>query len=248
MKASIINEAKNVESNNSNNRPSRRASDNSTGWFKTDQNVQRCIVAHAIADSQSDKDTFENAMVLEADWGLGRNSLNIIYMTTACTNLASKRSVENAYTTGRNDGYPGVHPGHTPYINTEDWGGTMVMGKPSWMTSKCYPSYGNNQTTGWPKAEGYFNTRYVYAHSEFTPQQTMRGKMALNGYLYGLTKNSSPADFDGDYDVDLLDLDVLANSWLKVPADAGYDSRANLYDDPSGIIDFSDFAVFANTW
>jgi hypothetical protein len=169
-------------------------------------------------------------------------------MTTACTNLASKRSVENAYTTGRNDGYPGVHPGHTPYINTEDWGGTMVMGKPSWMTSKCYPSYGNNQTTGWPKAEGYFNTRYVYAHSEFTPQQTMRGKMALNGYLYGLTKNSSPADFDGDYDVDLLDLDVLANSWLKVPADAGYDSRANLYDDPSGIIDFSDFAVFANTW
>ena len=248
MKASIINEAKNVESNNSNNRPSRRASDNSTGWFKTDQNVQRCIVAHAIADSQSDKDTFENAMVLEADWGLGRNSLNIIYMTTACTNLASKRSVENAYTTGRNDGYPGVHPGHTPYINTEDWGGTMVMGKPSWMTAKCYPSYGNNQTTGWPKAEGYFNTRYVYAHSEFTPQQTMRGKMALYACLYGLTKNSSPADFDGDYDVDLLDLDVLANSWLKVPGDSGYDSRANLYDDPSGIVDFSDFAVFANAW
>ena len=248
MKASIINEAKNVESNNSNNRPSRRASDNSTGWFKTDQNVQRCIVAHAIADSQSDKGTFENAMVLEADWGLGRNSLNIIYMTTACTNLASKRSVENAYTTGRNDGYPGVHPGHTPYINTEDWGGTMVMGKPSWMTAKCYPSYGNNQTTGWPKAEGYFNTRYVYAHSEFTPQQTMRGKMALYACLYGLTKNSSPADFDGDYDVDLLDLDVLANSWLKVPGDSGYDSRANLYDDPSGIVDFSDFAVFANAW
>ena len=48
-----------------------------------------------------DKDIFENAMVLEADWGLGRNSLNMIYMTTACTNLASKRSVENAYTTAK---------------------------------------------------------------------------------------------------------------------------------------------------
>jgi hypothetical protein len=246
MKASIINEAKNIESNNCNNRPSRRASDNSTGWFKTDQNVQRCIVAHAIADSQSDKDTFENAMVLEADWGLGRNSLNIIYMTTACTNLASKRSVENAYTTGRNDGTPGVHPGHTPYINTEDWGGTMVMGKPSWMTAKCYPSYGNNQTTGWPKAEGYFNTRYVYAHSEFTPQQTMRGKAALYGYLYGLYKIA--ADFDGDSDVDMLDLAVFADSWLKVPGNPGYDSRANLYADSSGIVDFYDFAVFANQW
>jgi endoglucanase len=247
MKASIINEAKNVESNNSNNRPSRRASDNSTGWFKTDQNVQRCIVAHAIADSQSDKDIFENAMVLEADWGLGRNSLNMIYMTTACTNLASKRSVENAYTTGRNDGYPSVHPGHTPYINTKDWGGSMIMGKPSWMTAKCYPDYGgDNQTIGWPKAEGYFNTRYVYAHSEFTPQQTMRGKAALYGYLYGLYKIA--ADFDGDSDVDMADLVVFANSWLKVPGDEDYDSRANLYADSSGIVNFLDFAVFANQW
>ncbi len=246
MKASIIAEAKSAESNNANNRPSRRASDNNTGWFKTTQNVMRCVVAHAVATSQSDKDIFENAMVLEADWGLGRNSLNMIYMTTACTNLASKRSVENAYTTGRNDGSPGVHPGHTPYINTEDWGGTMVMGKPSWMTAKCYPSYGNNQTTGWPKAEGYFNTRYVYAHSEFTPQQTMHGKAALYGYLYGLYKIR--ADFDGDADVDTLDLADFADSWLKVPGDTDYDSRANLYSDALGRVDFYDFAVFANQW
>jgi endoglucanase len=246
MKASIINEAKNVESNNANNRPSRRSSDNSTGWFKTTQNVIRCVVAHAVATSQSDKDTFENAMVLEADWGLGRNALNMIFMTTACTNLASERSVENAYTTGRNDGYPGVHPGHTPYMNTEDWGGTMVMGKPSWMTAKCYPSYGDNMTTGWPKVEGYFNTRYVYANSEFTPQQTMHGKAALYGYLYGLYKIA--ADFDGDADVDLLDLVDFADSWLKVPGNPGYDSRANLYADSTGIVDSQDFAVFANQW
>jgi hypothetical protein len=233
MKNSIINEAKNVETNNINNRPSRRATQNDLGYWKIAHNVQRSIVAHAVATNPTDIELFENAMVLEADYGLGRNSLNIIYMTTATTNLAGKRSVENCYTTGRDDGSPGVHPGHTPYINTDDWYTGMIMGKPSWMTDKCYPAY-----SGWPKAEGYFNTRYVWAHSEFTPQQTMRGKMALYGYLYGLYKLTF--DFDG--------LDVFCDSWLKVPADAGYDSRANLYDDPAGRVDLFDFAVFANQW
>jgi hypothetical protein len=248
MKASLINEAKNVEANLSNSRPTRRATDNSTGYFKTEQNVQRCIVAHAVADSSSDKATFENAMVLEADWGLGRNSMNRIIMTTACTNLASKRSIENMYTTGRNDGYPGLHPGHTPYLNTDDWDSSstgMTGNKPSRLTALCYPAYGTT-TTGWPKAEGYFNDRYVWAHSEFTPQQTMRGKAALYGYLYGLYKLS--ADFDGDSNVDLMDLAVFAGSWLKIPGNAGYDSRANLYADSSGIVDLRDFAVFANEW
>ncbi|MFA5240104.1 MAG: cellulase N-terminal Ig-like domain-containing protein [Phycisphaerae bacterium] len=245
MKASVINEAKNIEANYINSRPTRRATDNTTGYFKTIQNVQRTIVAHAIADSPSDIELFENAMVLEADWGLGRNSLNIIYMTTAATNLSGKRSIENAYTSGRDDGTPGVHPGHTPYINTDDWYTGMIMGKPSWMTDKCYPAYGTN-TTGWPKAESYFNTRYVWAHSEFTPQQTMRGKMALYAYLYGLYKPIG--DFDGDSDVDFEDAVVIFDSWLKVPADAGYDPRANLYEDTSGIVDLFDFAVLANEW
>jgi hypothetical protein len=250
MKASIINEAKNKEANFSNSRPTRRANSDDvgdSGYWKTIQNVQRCIVAHAIADSPSDKTLFENAMVLEADWGLGRNSMNRIIMTTAMTNLSSKRSIENMYTSGRNDGSPGLHPGHTPYLNTDDWGGTMINGKPSWMTAKCYPSYGGtSKTTGWPKAEGYFNSRYVYAHSEFTPQQTMRGKAALYGYLYGLYKLA--ADFDGDADVDIADLAVFAGSWLKVPGDTGYDSRANLFVDSAGIVDSYDFAVFANQW
>lgn len=247
MRNSVINEAKNIEANNINSRPSRRASDNDAGgYWKTAHNVQRTMVAHAVATNPSDIALFENAMVLEADWGLGRNSLNIIYMTTATTNLGSKRSIENCYTTGRDDGSVGVHPGHTPYLNTQDWYTGMIMGKPSWMTDKCYPAFGDYQSTGWPKAEAYFNTRYVWAHSEFTPRQTMRGKAALYGYLYGLYNLA--ADFDDDLDVDWLDLDVIANSWLKVPADAGYDSRANLYDDPSGRVDFYDFAVFANQW
>ena len=111
-------------------------------------------------------------------------SLNMIQMTTATTELAAKRSVQGAYTSGRNDGSPGMHPGHTPYMNLYDWGkGGMTMGRPTKLTEKCYP---RGFTKTWPHGEGYFNTRYVYAHNEFTPQQTMRGKMALYGYLYGI--------------------------------------------------------------
>jgi endoglucanase len=240
MKASIIYEAKNVEANNINSRPSRRATENgpgyNSGYFKTIQNVQRSLVAHAVADSSSDKDLFENAIVLEADWGLGRNSLNIIYMTTATTNLAAKRSIENAYTSGRDDGAIGLHPGHTPYINTDDWG-SMIMAKPSWMTDKCYPAY-----SGWPRAEGYFNTRYVWAHSEFTPQQTMRGKMALYAYLYGLYY--APGDFDHDGDVDFADLATLTEEWMQTE-----NLSADIYPTGGdGIVDLLDFAEFAKYW
>jgi endoglucanase len=241
MKASIIYEANNMEAKYSGIRPTRRTSDNDQGWFKTTQQVQRSIVAHAIADSPSDKQYFENALVLEADWGLGRNNMNTIIMTTASTNLANKRSIRNAYTTGRDDGSPGVHPGYTPYLNTPDWDtrpepNGMTGNRPSRLAAKCYPAY-----SGWPAAEGYFDSRYVWAHTECTPQQSMRGKQALYGYLYGLTKVTTlTPDLDG--------LAAFCDSWLKVPADAGYDARANLYDDPSGIVDFYDFAVFANNW
>jgi hypothetical protein len=109
------------------------------------------------------------------------------------------------------------------------------------MTNQCYPAY-----SGWPKAEGYFNTRYVYAHSEFTPQQSWRGKSSLYGYLYGLYKLT--ADFDGDGDVDFTDAASFFDSWLNVPGDTGYNAIANLYPDSSGIVDLHDFAVFANQW
>ena len=181
IKNSIINEAHKKEADYINVRPSRRGTDNDINWFQTGQNMQRTIIAHAVTDDPAEKDFFLKALTLEADWGLGRNPLNIIQMTTATTPLESKRSVVNIYTAGRNDGTPGMHPGHTPYLNAYDWGG-LIMGNPSWMTKKSYPS----DVSLWPMGEIYFNTRYVYAHSEFTPQQTMRGKMALYGYLYAL--------------------------------------------------------------
>ena len=46
------------------------------------------MIAHAVATTPADKDLFRKALALEADWGLGRNPLNIIEMTTATTPLA----------------------------------------------------------------------------------------------------------------------------------------------------------------
>jgi len=131
MKASIINEAKTREANLSSARPSRRATDDKTGYWKTNQNVQRTIIAHAVTSDPKEKELFKNAMILEADWGLGRNPLNMIQMTTSTTSLQYKRSFQEIYATGRNDGTPGVHPGLTPYQNTDDWGkGGITMSRP----------------------------------------------------------------------------------------------------------------------
>lgn len=191
MKASLIAEAKLREANFSTTRPSRRATDDTQGWFVTEMVIQRTIIAHAISEPGADKTLFENALILEADWSLGRNPLNMIQMTTATTPLAHKKSVINAYTSGWNDGVPGVHPGHTPYMNIYDWGGNMAMGNPSWMTSKNYPAAFSGGTNPpnlqWPQGELYYNVRYFYAANEFTPQQTMRGKQALYSYLHAIS-------------------------------------------------------------
>ena len=66
-------------------------------------------------------------------------------------------------------------------------------------------------------------------------------------YGYGLGLGS-PADINQDGFVDWADAKVFCDSWLKVPGDPGYDSRANLYEDPLSIINFYDYAIFANEW
>jgi hypothetical protein len=187
IKSSIISQAKSKEVSESENRPSRRSSLANMGYFRTAQNVHHTIIAHAVSDNEADKQLFRKALNLEYDYGLGRNPMNMIQMTTASTPLEKMRSVFNAYTTGHDDGVYGMHPGHTPYFNLDDWDQSMTMGSPSKLYAACYPS---NFKSTWPIDEGYFNTRYVWAHNEFTPQQTMRGKMALYGYLYGVSKQS----------------------------------------------------------
>jgi endoglucanase len=228
MKASVIHEAKIREANNIYIRASRRATDPSTEWFKTIQNVQRCIVGHAIADSQADRDLFLDAMVLEADWGLGRNSGNMIYMTTATTSLANKRSIQNAYTSGWNDGTPGVHPGHTPYMNIDDWAESGMIGNmPSRLAAMCYPDF----VTHWPQDQSDFNNRFVWAHSEFTPQQTMRGKQALYGYLYALYN---------------YEISPLYEAWAQASGLTGDNNAATDDPDNDGLINYVEFALNGN--
>ncbi|MBU1534902.1 hypothetical protein KKF84_06255, partial [Myxococcota bacterium] len=191
MKTAFINQAKEYEANLTLSRPSRRATTDLADltYFHTAQNVHLTLVAHAVTDDQDDKDFFLGALALEADWGLGRNPLNMIQMTTAETLLEGKNSPFYIYTSGNHDGIPGSHPGHTPYMNLDDWN-YMGMGSPSQMSDHCYPPFDAN----WPVAEGYFDTPWVWAHSEFTPQQTMRGKMALYGYLHSLSGSTEPLD------------------------------------------------------
>jgi len=186
---SVIAEAHLKEAGFTNIRPSRRGTDNEISHFPTPHNMHRTMIAHAVTKNAKEKEFFMRAMLLEVDWGLGRNPLNLIHMTTATTPLESKRSVINMFTVGRNDGTPGMHPGHTPYLNAYDWGGNRPPASPSWMIRKNFPEETNLRSLEvWPYGEIFFDTRYVYAHSEFTPQQTMRGKMALYGYLYALDK------------------------------------------------------------
>jgi len=183
MKAAMIAQAKNREAGQVQNRPSRRGYAGEQAWWQTNQDMHRTVVAHAVCDDPTEKTAFLDALLLEADWGLGRNPLNMIQMTTATTELSDKRSVESCYTAGLNDGTPGVHPGHTPYLNVKGWGGSMVGSNPQKVLDKFYPD-----SSLWPHASKYINTRFIWAHSEFTPRQTMRGKTLLYAYLHSLSK------------------------------------------------------------
>lgn len=156
-------------------RPSRRAA-NDNRW-QVSQNLQLVMLAHYIATDKNVRQQLENIMYIEAGWSLGRNPGNIVEMTGL-----GERHITDVYSTGRNDGAPGTHPGQTPFNGTETWspnnGGDARL-----LTDRCYPSWNDG---GWPRQESYFNQRYFWVNGEFTPRETMRGKMALMGYLYAI--------------------------------------------------------------
>lgn len=156
-------------------RPSRRTA-NDPRW-QTSENLQMVLLAHYIADSQQRRRQLERAMYIEAAWGLGRNPSNTVEMTGL-----GERHIVDCYTTGRNDGVPGSHPGQTPFNGTETWspgdGGDARI-----ILNRCYPDWYEG---GWPHQESFFNIRYMWVNGEFTPRETMRGKMALLAYLYGI--------------------------------------------------------------
>ena len=156
-------------------RPSRRAA-NDARW-QTSENLQLVMMAHYVAKLPARRAELERAMYSEAGWGLGRNPSNTVEMTGL-----GERHITDCYSTGRNDGVPGTHPGQTPFNGTESWsrgdGGDAQI-----ILTRCYPSWNDG---GWPRQESFFNIRYMWVNGEFTPRETMRGKMALLGYLYGI--------------------------------------------------------------
>ena len=156
-------------------RPSRRAA-NDARW-QTSENLQLVMMAHYVAKSPARRLQLERAMYSEAGWGLGRNPSNTVEMTGL-----GERHIIDCYSTGRNDGVPGTHPGQTPFNGTETWsrgdGGDAQI-----ILTRCYPAWADG---GWPRQESFFNIRYMWVNGEFTPRETMRGKMALLGYLYGI--------------------------------------------------------------
>jgi hypothetical protein len=176
MEASILDQVEKEYLPKIAERPSRRCTNNQR-WV-TAQNLHLVILAHALTDDAAKKSAFERAMLLEADWGLGRNPGNIVEMTGL-----GQRHIVNCYTTGLNDGTPGVHPGQTPYNNLGHWGGTHNGSHPEWYTEHCYPDW---EESGWPRQDAHFNSRYAWANGEFTPRQTMRGKLLLYAYLQSI--------------------------------------------------------------
>ncbi|MEO0963993.1 MAG: glycoside hydrolase family 9 protein [Planctomycetota bacterium] len=165
--------------------PSRRST-SGHGHFQSVAATQPLMTAHAIAEDSELRDEYLAALIGEADWGLGRNPLNMVLMTgpDAQTGIGTgMRHVQDIYTSGRNDGTPGLHPGHTPFMNANPWGGGNFMNDPrGWYGSRGYPAWQQ-----WPYGEALWQARYCFANNEFTPQKTMSGKSALLGYLHAVT-------------------------------------------------------------
>ena len=157
-------------------RPSRRSA-NDRRW-QVSQNLQLVMLAHYIAKDKARKKELEHVMYTEAGWAMGRNPGNIVEMTGL-----GERHITDCYTTGRNDGALESHPGQTPFNGTETWSPGHNGGDARVILKYCYPDWNEG---GWPRQESYFNQRYFWVNGEFTPRETMRGKMALLGYLYAI--------------------------------------------------------------
>ena len=157
-------------------RPSRRSA-NDRRW-QVSQNLQLVMLAHYIAKDKARKKELEHVMYTEASWAMGRNPGNIVEMTGL-----GERHITDCYTTGRNDGAPESHPGQTPFNGTETWSPGHNGGDARVILKYCYPDWNEGV---WPRQESYFNQRYFWVNGEFTPRETMRGKMALLGYLYAI--------------------------------------------------------------
>ncbi|MBR6841037.1 MAG: glycoside hydrolase family 9 protein [Prevotella sp.] len=176
IKSGVMAEAEAYNISRMAERPSRRSA-NDHRW-QVSQNLQLVMLAHYLADNKARKKELEHVMYTEASWAMGRNPGNIVEMTGL-----GERHITDCYTTGRNDGAPECHPGQTPFNGTETWSPGHNGGDARVILKYCYPEWTEG---GWPRQESYFNQRYFWVNGEFTPRETMRGKMALLGYLYAI--------------------------------------------------------------
>ena len=176
IKASVEELSESYNIANMSQRPSRRSA-NDRRW-QVSQNLQLVMLAHYITKDKARKKQLEHVMYTEASWAMGRNPGNIVEMTGL-----GERHITDCYTTGRNDGAPESHPGQTPFNGTETWSPGHNGGDARVILKYCYPDWNEG---GWPRQESFFNQRYFWVNGEFTPRETMRGKMALLGYLYAI--------------------------------------------------------------
>jgi len=72
------------------------------------------------------------------------------------------------------------------------------------------------------------------------------GGAGLTAFTTSISLNDNPSDINGDEEVNLEDLEVLAEQWLGPPGEPSADIAPE--PDGDGIIDFLDFALFAENW
>lgn len=181
MKKSVINQAKTDYLAKMDLSPTKaaRSANKWEGMMQTSNEMSMVAIAHKISESETEKRYFEKGMYAEAEWTLGRNPLGLVQMTGL-----GEHCFTQTFAPGRRDGYTGLTPGGTPYLCRDGWmRGDDIHGC-DWYTSKNYPV----NKEDWPWGEHFWNSRYCVPNAETTPQQTIRQKIVLYGYLFAMTK------------------------------------------------------------
>lgn len=183
MKASFIHQAKADYLEKMDRSPTKAVRYTSTweGMLQTSSEMSVVAIAHKLTDDSSEKTHFEKGLYSEAEWTLGRNPLGLVQMTGL-----TERSLTQTFAPGRRDGHPGLTPGWTPYMCRDGWNNKDHIVFCEWYTNRSYPT----DKEAWARGEQFWNTRYNVPSGETTPQQTMRQKIVLYGYLYAMNRVS----------------------------------------------------------
>ena len=109
-------------------------------------------------------------------------------MGTATTPLSGKRSVQYMYTSGRDNGVLGVHPGHTPYLNLDDWFCGMTIGSLAALPEQLPGGLQEHLADRRGLLQHALGVGALRVH----PAADDAGQDRLYGYLYALGGASTP--------------------------------------------------------